>query len=113
MPPEKYQIWLADLNPRFGMEPGKVRPVVVVQSNLLNTHHPSTLVCPLSTQVLPELNLLRVHIQAGEAGLERTSDILVDQLRAIDNQRLLQLLGTLGESERLHLDDNLRLVLDL
>ncbi|RLD88235.1 MAG: type II toxin-antitoxin system PemK/MazF family toxin, partial [Bacteroidetes bacterium] len=43
----QYDIWLADLNPRLGTEPGKTRPVLVVQTNLLNqVFHPSTLICP-------------------------------------------------------------------
>ena len=35
MKAEKFEIWLADLNSRFGTEAGKTRPVLVVQSNLL------------------------------------------------------------------------------
>ncbi|MCY7328866.1 MAG: type II toxin-antitoxin system PemK/MazF family toxin, partial [Saprospiraceae bacterium] len=31
----KYEIWIADLSPRFGTEPGKIRPVVIVQTDLL------------------------------------------------------------------------------
>jgi mRNA interferase MazF len=41
----QFDLWIADLNPRNGTEPGKIRPVLVVQSNLLNKVHPSTLVC--------------------------------------------------------------------
>ncbi|MFN2427725.1 MAG: type II toxin-antitoxin system PemK/MazF family toxin, partial [Candidatus Binatia bacterium] len=36
-------LYLADLSPRLGTEPGKTRPVLVVQTDLLNeTGHPST-----------------------------------------------------------------------
>jgi len=44
------EIWLANLNPRRGTEPGKTRPVVFVQAQaLLDAEHPWTLVVPLTT----------------------------------------------------------------
>jgi len=46
----KFYVYTADLNPRFGTEPGKIRPVVVVQTDLLNNEHPSTIVCPITTK---------------------------------------------------------------
>lgn len=86
---KKWHVYLADLNPRIGTEPGKVRPVVVVQTDLLNGLHPSTVVCPLTTKVQPRARFLRVHLTIGEAGLKEWSDIIVDQIRAIDNRRFL------------------------
>lgn len=44
-------MYVADLSPRFGTEPGKARPVVVVQTDALNRIHPSTIICPLTTRV--------------------------------------------------------------
>ncbi len=51
---ERGGIYIADLNPTQGTEPVKRRPVVVVQTDLLNSAHPSTLVCPITSQVRPE-----------------------------------------------------------
>jgi mRNA interferase MazF len=109
----KYEIWLADLNPKFGTEPGKKRPVVVVQTDLLNQTHPSTLICPLTTKVIKGAAILRVHLKKGEANLKQASDILVDQVRAIDNRRFLQKVGTLPKSKQKILDENLKIALDL
>jgi mRNA interferase MazF len=81
----QYEIWIADLNPRIGKEPGKVRPVLVVQTDLLNRHHPSTLVCPLTTTIKKGSEILRVHLPAGSYGVEESSDVMLDQVRAIDN----------------------------
>lgn len=107
---KQYDIWLANLNPGKGTEVGKVRPVVIVQSDLLNNLHGSTLVCPITSLVNPELKILRVHI--GKRYLEKESDVLVDQLRAIDNRRLVQRLGKLQRSQIDSLRENLRIVLD-
>lgn len=108
---KQYDIWLADLNPTRGTEPGKTRPVVIVQTDLLNGEHLSTLICPVSTNVISSVNLLRVHLKQGQ--LNRQSDILVDQVRAIDNFRLIKKIGELTKAQQLKLKDNLRIVLDL
>jgi len=109
---KKYNVYIADLNPRHKAEPGKVRPVVVVQTDLLNNTHPTTVICPVTTNICKESSLLRVHLTKGEAGLKELSDILIDQLRAIDNSRFVKHLGTLHHSSCVKLKDCLALILD-
>ncbi|NEN22182.1 type II toxin-antitoxin system PemK/MazF family toxin [Cryomorpha ignava] len=46
---KKYEIGLADLNPKFGIEAGKRRPVLIVQSDILNRVHPSCVIFPITT----------------------------------------------------------------
>ena len=85
----------ADLSPRFGTEPGKVRPVLVIQTDLLNvTGHPSTWVIPCTTRMVGE-NPLRVRLPKGIAGNSRECEVMIDQSRAIDNRRLKRRLGAL------------------
>jgi len=108
---KQFEIWLADLNPSRVTEPGKTRPVVVVQSDLLNEVHLSTLICPISTNVKPDIKLLRVHLNKGQ--LDKLSDILVDQIRAIDNQRLIKKLGKLTKDQQNKLKANIKIVMDL
>jgi mRNA interferase MazF len=84
------EIWLADLNPRRGTEPGKTRPVLIVQAQaLLDAAHPSTLIIPLTTALIDDAEPLRIRVTASEQ-LSSDSDLLVDQLRAIDNRRLIK-----------------------
>lgn len=86
--PNSGEIWLANLNPGRGTEPGKMRPVLIVQGqSLLDAGHPSTLIVPLTSNLVEDAEPLRVRIAARER-LEQDSDLLVDQLRAIDNRRL-------------------------
>ena len=85
---KQFDFWLADLNPSVGTEPGKKRPVVIVQTDLLNEFHLSTLICPISTNVKDEIEILRIHLKRGQ--LEKLSDILIDQVRAIDNKRFIK-----------------------
>lgn len=107
----QFDIWLANLNPAKGTEPGKIRPVVVIQTNLLNGEHPSTIVCPITTNVQPELEILRVHLKKSQ--LEKASDVSVDQIRAIDNKRLIEKVAKLTKEQASSLKRNLQIVLDL
>ena len=107
----KWNVYLADLNPRYKADPGKVRPVAVIQTEMLNNVHPATIICPISTNVQPKISLLRVHLKEKEAGLKQVSDILVDQVRAIDNSRFRKRLGVLDNSSIVKLRENLSLIL--
>jgi mRNA interferase MazF len=110
----QYEIWLADLNSRAGTEPGKTRPVLVVQTDLLNQAlHPSTLVCPITSKVSKKSEVLRVHLSSGMANLRQECDILMDQLRAIDNRRLIKKIGTLPDPAIQTCRENLKIMLDL
>jgi mRNA interferase MazF len=91
----KYHIYSANLDSRYGTEPGKQRPVVIVQTDLLNGQHPSTIICPITTHVVGEASILTVHFTEKETGLKSPSDILVDQIRAIDNRRFIKEVGKL------------------
>ena len=88
--PNRGEIWLADLNPPRGTEPGKTRPVLIIQSQaLLDADHPSTYVIPLTTKLVDDAEPLRIRVSAADR-LPRDSDLLMDQMRAIDNQRLVR-----------------------
>jgi len=108
---KQYDIWLADLNPSRGTEPGKTRPVVIIQTDLLNEFHQSTLICPITSKVNKDIQLLRVQLKKGQ--LDKASDILVDQIRAIDNKRLLKKLNRLTREQIQTLKTNIRVVLDI
>ncbi len=114
MPINQHEIWIADLNPKIGTEPGKTRPVLVVQTNLLNRiSHPSTLVCPVTTNIKKEAEILRVHIKKGQAKLNQDCDIMIDQIRAIDNKRLIRKLGVLPKRTVDQVKENIKIIFDL
>ena len=111
---KQFEIWIADLNPKIGTEPGKTRPVLLVQTNLLNKiKHPSTIICPITTNVKKDSEILRVHIKKGTANLYQDCDIMIDQVRAIDNKRLIKKTGKLPKNLSEIVSENLRIVLDL
>ena len=63
---KQYDIWLADLNPLMGTEPGKIRPVVIIQTDLLNDTHFSTIICPVTTNVNLDSEILRIHLKKSQ-----------------------------------------------
>lgn len=81
-------IYLANFNPSKGTEAGKIRPCLVMQSDLLNeANHPSTTVLPLTTQLIDDAAPLRFRIKSRDK-LKVDSDIMLDQTRTIDNKRI-------------------------
>jgi mRNA interferase MazF len=109
---QQYELWLADLNPRFGTEAGKIRPVVVVQTDLLNKVHPSTIICPITTNIQLKSEILRVHLKKGECNVMADCDIMIDQIRAIDNKRFIRKTGKLTSKKIAQLTENLKAILD-
>lgn len=110
---KQFEIWTADLNPQIGTETGKIRPILIIQTDLLNSSHPSTIICPLTTNVVKGSDILRVHIKKGIANVEKPSDLMIDQIRAIDNKRLIKKIGDLPIDLRKKVSENIKIVLDL
>lgn len=101
-------LYLADLNPRQGTEAGKLRPVLVIQTDLLNqTGHPSTWVLPCTTQLVEE-NILRVVLPRGIAGNAADCEVMIDQIRTIDNRRRRRLLGAVPKPILMEVKEKLR-----
>jgi mRNA interferase MazF len=113
MTAKKYEVWLANLDPRIGTEMGKTRPVLIVQNDILNKIHPSSLICPITTNVKLESQILRVHLKKGTAKVKESCDVMIDQLRAIDNKRLIKKIGDLPLELAERVKENMKIVLDL
>jgi len=109
---KQFEVWLADLNPQIGTEAGKTRPVLIVQTNLLNKiSHPSSIIIPITTNVNLEAEILRVHLKKGTTNLLQDSDVMIDQIRAIDNKRLVRKVGVLPKELAEKVIENLKIVL--
>jgi mRNA interferase MazF len=110
---KKHDVWLADLSPSFGVEIGDVCPVVVVQNDILNTTHNSTIICPIIAQTMYETNQMTVQLQSGDANLTQNSEILVSQMRAINNQRFIKQVGVLPSKYHAILNQSVKSIFDL
>jgi mRNA interferase MazF len=85
-----------------------------VQTNLLNKiPHPSTVVCPITTNVQKDSHILRVHLKKGMANLHENCDVMIDQIRAIDNKRLIKKVGNLPVELIENIKENIAIIIDL
>jgi mRNA interferase MazF len=106
-------LYLADLDPRLGTEAGKTRPVLVIQTDLLNeAEHPSTWILPCTTRLAGE-NLLRVPLPQGIAGNREDCEVMIDQSRSIDNRRFVRKLKPLPGPVLREVEDKLRRLAEL
>lgn len=108
---KRFELWLANMNSNNGNAVKKIRPVVIIQTDLLNGIHESTVVCPLTTKTVDGVQLLRVQVDSSQ--VDYKSDILVDQIIALDNRKFIKKLGKLTAKQIDRLTYSLKVVLDL
>lgn len=106
-------LYLADLGQKQGTESGKVRPVLVLQSDFLNaTGHSSTWILPCTTK-LRGSNILRCVLPKNIAGNKEECEVMIDQSRAIDNQAFTKELKPLPKILLKEIKDKLSKLADL
>jgi mRNA interferase MazF len=76
---------------------GKPRPALVVQSDLFG-HLPSFTICPLSTTLRDDADLLRIDVApTAENGLRQPSQILVDKITTVPAAKIGGVIGVAKE----------------
>ncbi len=107
-------LYIVDFNPRILTKPGKQRPALVVQSDLINqTEYPSTIVIPTTSKVLPQPGFLRLNLPKGICSLDKTSDLLLGQLIAVANISFKRELGALSPELWKEVKKRLAIIFDL
>lgn len=91
----RYDIVKADLSGSVGSEQGGVRPVLVIQNDVGNTCSCTTIVMPLTSRLKrinqPTHTLIKKSI---ENGLLKDSMVVGEQIRTIDQKRIIKKIGT-------------------
>ena len=91
-PVRRGDVFLVNLDPPCGAEIRKTRPCVVVSPDELNTHLRTFIVAPLTTGSHSYPFRLPCQFRG------RTGHVVLDQLRTVDRERLVQRLGRLSSS---------------
>src|SRR5215467_12014242 len=81
------EVWLVSLDPTQGSEIQKIRPCLVVSPNEMNRHLRTITIAPMTTTERPYPTRVNLTFQ-GKRG-----QVAIDQLRAVDGQRLVRKLG--------------------
>ncbi len=85
--PQQDEVWLVTLDPGQGTEIKKTRPCLVISPDEMNQHLRTVIVAPMTTVTRPYPTRVAVRFQ-GKAG-----QVALDQIRAVDRQRLVRRLG--------------------
>jgi mRNA interferase MazF len=91
-PPRRDEIWLVSLGPTHGVEIQKTRPCLVVSPDEMNQHLRTVIIAPMTTVVRPYPTRVPIRFRG------KNGQVVLDQLRAVDRQRLLRKLGTVASS---------------
>ena len=114
MAPQRWHLYVVDLEPRIGTKPGKQRPCLAIQPTAFALAGlPGTVILPLSTRLVDDAFPLRIRIAKGTCGLAAESDLLVDQILAWDNALFRRDMGELPEALQDDVRAALREFLDL
>ncbi|MGN0600590.1 MAG: type II toxin-antitoxin system PemK/MazF family toxin [Oscillospiraceae bacterium] len=89
------EIYYADLSPVVGSEQGGVRPVLIVQNDIGNSHSPTVIAAAITSRQDKSKLPTHIGINAADCGLSKDSVVLLEQIRTIDKKRLKERMGEL------------------
>lgn len=110
--PKRGEIFIADLNPGFGREMRKKRPVLVISNDVLNQNIPTVIMIPLSSIIPVFIGPDVVKIEK-IIGLDKESVLIVNQIRSIDQARLVKRVGILSQDKIEQVEEALNITLGM
>ena len=108
------EIWWANFGIPYGSEPGFDRPVVIIQNDQINKSKiNTTIVIPLTTNLLLEEATGNVYLDKEETGLPKNSVAVVSQISVLDKKRLVRFQSTIQYHSLLQIEDGIKVILQL
>lgn len=106
---KKGQIYLADLGEGYGSEQGGIRPVLVVQNNKGNKHSPTILVACITSKAHSKHYLPTHYVIPKHVGLKYDSLVMMEQIKVIDEKRIIKYIGKLSPKFMKILDKKIKI----
>lgn len=106
-------IYYADLSPVTGSEQGGIRPVLILQNDVGNSHSPTVIAAAITGYVKGKRQPTHVRLRGAACGLFRDSTVLLEQIRTLDSSRLREYMGSVGNDKMREVDDALRVSVGL
>jgi mRNA interferase MazF len=88
--PRRDEVWLIALDPSKGSEIKKTRPCLVISPDEMNEPLRTVLVAPMTTALRPYPTRVNLTFRS------KNGQVALDQLRAVDRQRLVKKLGVVS-----------------
>ncbi len=107
------EIFLANLEPIKGSEQGGIRPVLIIQNDISNKHSPVTIIAAITSKIFEKEFPTNVFVSKKDSGLDKDSTIMLNQIRTIDNIRLIKKVGVLDNFIINQIDKSLKVSLSL
>jgi mRNA interferase MazF len=112
--PRRGEIYLTALDPALGREIQKTRPALIIQNDVSNRLSDITIVAPITSTVRFPLSPVHVLLSTdSNTGLSVVSVALLNQVRAVDRQRLIKRLGSVSRETLAEVDEAIRISLGL
>ena len=107
------EIFLANLEPAKGSEQGGVRPGLIIQNDISNKHSPVTIIAAITSKIFEKEYSTNIFISKEDSGLDKDSNILLNQIRTLDNSRLIKKIGLLDNFTMNKVDRAIKVSLSL
>jgi len=107
-------IWIVNLDPTIGSEIKKKRPAVILNNNEIGKL-PLKIIAPI-TDFKPHYISVQWFIKLDpnlQNGLKKSSVIDTFQVRSVDQQRLIEKIGTISENEMNKVKEALKIVFEI
>ena len=83
------EVYLINLDPTIGSEVQKTRPCVVISPDEMNKYIRTVIIAPMTTKLRSYKSRINIEFK------EKKGQIMLDQLRTVDKQRLVKKQGKL------------------
>lgn len=106
-------IFLANLEPIKGSEQGGIRPVLIIQNDISNKYSPVTIIAAITSKIFEKEFPTNIFIKKENSRLDKDSTIMLNQIRTIDNSRLIKKVGSLDNFTLEKIDSAIKISLAL
>ena len=93
------EIFYANLSPVVGSEQGGIRPVLIIQNNKGNLFSPTLIVAPITRNIRKKMQPTQVKVNIPHEDEMTPSLVLLEQIRTLDKERILQKICRLAEPD--------------
>ena len=110
----KGEIWWANLpDDPYGSEPGKRRPVVIIQNDTINRSNIKTVICAIITSNMAQAQISgNILLEKAVTGLDKTSVVNFSQIVTIDKSRLTEQVSMLPKDYIKKINESIRYIFD-
>jgi mRNA interferase MazF len=110
---QRGEVYMVKPDPSVGKELQKKRPCVVVSSNIVNSTAGLVVVCPITEGVGLKADIIHILLKKGEGGSTKDCIVSCEQIKAVDEERIIEKLGNLNAETMQKIDAALRAILNL